>query len=101
MRCFESLPKLSKSRSYGSGEVVGAGSRHHALRGTHKQRVSETSAQPCDGVAEGRLTEPYPACGTADMPLVDQRFKGKQKVKIDSANIHDLNITYYEYPLHN
>jgi hypothetical protein len=35
------------------------------------------------------------------MPLVDQRFKGKQKVKIDSANIHDLNITYYEYPLHN
>jgi len=71
MRCFEGLPKLSKSRSYGSGELVGAGSRHHALRSAHKQRVSKTSSQPRDGVAEGRLTEPDLFCGPAHMPLVD------------------------------
>ena len=100
MRCFERLPKLSKGRSYGPGELVGARSWHHALRCAHKQWVSKTGSQPRDGVAEGRLTEPHVSCGPAHMPLVDQRFKGKQEVKIDAANIHSMNIAYYIYPLH-
>ena len=80
MRRFKGLPNLSKSGPYGAGKLVGAGSRHHTLRRAHKQRVSKTSSQPRNGVAEGRLTEPYLSCGPAHMPLVDQRFKGKQEV---------------------
>lgn len=78
MRHIEGLSKLGKSGSYGAGELVGAGSRHHALPSSDKQRVGKTGSQSCDSVAEGRLTEPYPLCGTTHMPLIDQRFKGKQ-----------------------
>lgn len=100
MRCFEGLPKLSKSGSYGSGKLVGAGSWHHTLRCAHKQPVSKTSSQSRNGVAEGWLTESYLPCGPAHMPLVDQRFKGKQEIEIDPADIHEMNIAYYAYPLH-
>ena len=99
MRRFEGLPKLSKGGPYGSGELVRARSRHHALRSAHKQRVSKTSSQSCDGVAEGRLTEPNLSCGPPYMPLVDQRFKGKQQVEVDPAYIHIMNITYIANPL--
>jgi hypothetical protein len=34
------------------------------------------------------------------MPLVDQRFKGEQEVKIDPSDIHGMNFTYYNYQLH-
>ena len=86
MRCFKGLPKLSKSGSYGSGKLVGERSRHHTLRSAHKQRVSKTSSQPRDGVAEGRLTKPYLFRRSTDMPLIDQRFKRKQQIEIDSAD---------------
>ena len=100
MRRFKSLPKLSKCRSYGAGELVGAGRRHHALRGAHKQRVSKTCSQPGNGIAEGRLTQPNLSCGTAHMPLVDQRFKSHEEVQVDSTYIHSANITYHAYPFH-
>src|SRR5208282_2479295 len=58
------------------------------------------SSQTRDSVAEGRLTEPHLSCSPAHMPLVDQRFKGKQKVEIDPTDIHEMNITHYAYPLH-
>jgi len=92
MRRFKGLPKLGKSGSYGSCELLGARSRHHALSRTHKQRISEARAQSRDGVTEGGLAQPYPFCGSTHMPLIDERFKGQQEVKIDSADIHGVNI---------
>jgi hypothetical protein len=97
MRRIEGLPELVKSGSYRPGELVGAKSGLHALCSAHKQRVSETSPQSRDGITEGWLTQPYPSRGSTDMPLIDQRFKGEQEVKIDSANIHGVNIAYYDY----
>ena len=84
---------------YRPGELVGAGSRHHTLPSAHKQRVSEACSQPRDGVTEGRLTESYLPCGPADMPLVHQRFKREEEVKINAADIHNMNITHFQYLL--
>jgi len=99
-RSFKGLAKLGKSRTDGSGELFSAGSRDHALDGPHKQRIFEACPQPRDGIAEGRLAEPDPLCGPADMSLIVQGLKCKKEIKIDSTDIHDLNISYHKYQLH-
>ena len=100
MRRFEGLPKLGKCGSNRPGKLIGTGSWQHTLGSTHKQRIFETNPQPPNGVAEGRLTEPYPSRGPADMPLVDESFKGEEEVQIDSTDIHGVNTSYYNYQLH-
>jgi hypothetical protein len=74
------LPKLSKSRSYRTGEALCPGSWQHALRSAHKQRIFEAGAQPSNRITEGRLTQANSFGRSANMPFVHQSLECEQKV---------------------
>ena len=90
---FEGLPKLSKSGSYGFGQLLSTRSRLHSLRSAHKQGVLEASSQSSYGVAEGGLAQPNPFRGAPDMALVDERFESEQEIEVDPTDIHGVNCT--------
>ncbi len=93
------MPKLSKSRSHGTGKPLSPRGRHHALRRAYEQWIFKARAQTSKRVTECWLTQADSLCSPADMPLVRQRLECKQKVQVDSMNIHRINNTYYDYPL--
>ena len=99
MGSFQGLSKLSKCRPDGPCKPVGACRWHHAMGRAHEQQVIETNAQTGDRVAECRLTQTYSLCGPADVPLVQQRLEGEQKVKVNAIDIHKSNNTYHYYQL--
>jgi hypothetical protein len=65
----------------------------------HQQRIAEQVAQPLQRVAGGRLRQPDPHRGPADISFQQQRVERDQQIEVKRIQIHEMNIYHILYRL--
>ncbi len=69
-------------------DVLRHGRGHHALRGTHEQRVVEGFAQPRKGVGHCRLGDADDLPGAGQVGFGIDRIEHDEQVEVDLAEVH-------------
>ncbi len=86
------LAYLRQHLAQRAGELRRAWREHHLLPLPHQQRVAEVAAQSPERVTDGRLADPEPLRGAADLPLFDQDVKRSEQVQVEVLQVHDRGV---------
>ena len=71
----------------------------HPRAGAHQQRIADQVAQPLQRMAGGRLRQPDPHRGAADIGFAEQRVERDQQIEVKRIQIHKVNIYHTHYRL--
>ena len=66
-------------------QLTGAGCRHHALMGTHKQGIIQGMTQALQCGTDGGLAHAQGVCGTGELPGFHNGIEYRQQVEVDAS----------------
>ena len=92
VRAADEVAGVGQPGAHARRQRQGAVGGHHALARSHQQFVVEQHAQPCQGVAHGRLADVDAFGGTRHVALGQQGVERDQQVEVDAVEVAVLDI---------